>query len=94
MTHYLRSTPTYCGNLKCGKVEKLKLSFQRMRKIDRYYDLIERLKKNPGRKEKYSIDQLEAIWNARQRFCGSLRRDLGLLRNASRMRLQLPEDEQ
>jgi hypothetical protein len=61
---------------------------------NRYHELLERLKKNPARRHLYHKDQVDLIFQARQKFRGALRRDLGLMRAASRMRLQLPEDDQ
>jgi hypothetical protein len=60
---------------------------------DRFHELVERLKRNPGRGSVYNKDQVGLIFQARQKFRGALRRDLGLMRSASRMRLQLPEDD-
>ncbi len=74
---------------KTGEVELVISEFAE----DRYYELIEKLKKNPGRGSLYNRDQVLRIFNARQRFRGALRRDLGLLKTASRMRIDLPEDE-
>ena len=58
-----------------------------------YYELIERPKRSPGRQNLYNRDQLNGIYHARQKFRGALRRDLGLLKAASRLRLHLPEDD-
>jgi hypothetical protein len=46
---------------------------------DMFYTLERRLKRNPGNGKTYSEEQLDAIWDARQRFRGALRRDVGLL---------------
>lgn len=60
---------------------------------DKFHELVERLKRNPGRGSRYNKDQIDLIFQARQKFRGYLRRDIGLMRSASRMRLNLPEDD-